>query len=209
MVHTIHLSLVLFSVIRGKLSVCTPDRRLPSRPLAHGEQLDDALPVLVSAALKGKRDMYIEQLYTTADPVERGSIVIVYFVLLAQQNLPDHVEKYMRPVTALSRSFLEKTILSYAIQRLRWKIEYTNVVYALLPGEFTLSEMQNVYEAILGKRLDKRNFRKKILTLGMLAPTGKKRKQGVARPDSAKATTGRPAETYAFRKRSLEYVNVL
>ena len=92
----------------------------------------------------------------------------------------------------------DKEIISYAVQRLQWKIEYTNVVYSLLPREFTLSELQLTYEAILGKELDKRNFRKKILFLKLLKDTGKKRT----------GTVARPASVYEFRKRSPVRVKV-
>ena len=199
MVHTIHLGLVLFSVIQGTLSVYIVNGQLPSRPLGNGERLDDGRDALLAETLKHENAPYVEQLYTTSDPIERGSVLVVYVALLPEGILSDDLLSHMHLVEKIRSSLAEKDILSYAIQRLRWKIEYTNVVYALLPKEFTLSEMQNVYEAILGKQLDKRNFRKKILSLGMLKPTGKKRKQGVARP----------AETYGFQKRTLEYVNVL
>ena len=60
--------------------------------------------------------------------------------------------------------------LEYAHQRLRNKMEYTSVGFHLLPPKFTLSELQTVYEAILGKKLDKRNFRRRISNLGILKP---------------------------------------
>ena len=85
------------------------------------------------------------------------------------------------------------------MQRLRWKIEYTNIVYSLLPKEFTFGELQKVYEAILGRTMDKRNFRKKILSLGILTDTGKKKTQG----------RSRPAEVYRFKSREMTYVEVL
>lgn len=209
MVHTVHLSLVLVSVIHDKLSVYVVENHLPSQPLDQGETLDGTLRSLASKTLPGKRAIYVEQLYTTNDSVERGSILVVYMALVPESELPLSLKTNMRTLLHIPPSFLEKDILAYAIQRLRWKIEYTNVVYSLLPKEFTLSDMQRVYEAILGKDLDKRNFRKKILTLGMLRPTGKKRKQGVARPDYAKPSTGRPAGMYTFRTRTLRYLDVI
>ena len=51
-----------------------------------------------------------------------------------------------------------------------------------MPDEFRLSELQGVYETILGEKLDKRNFRKKILSLGLLKPTGKMEVEGAHRP---------------------------
>lgn len=209
MVHTVHLSLVLVSVIGGRLSVYMVHNHLPSQPLDQGETLDKTLACLMSKTLPNKRAIYVEQLYTTNDPVEQGSMLVVYMALVPESELSSYLRTNMQEIKQLPDSFLEKDILVYAVQRLQWKIEYTNVVYSLLPREFTLGDMQRVYEAILGRDLDKRNFRKKIFSLGILKSTGKKRKKGVSRPDYAKAATGRPAETYAFRTRSLEYVNVL
>ena len=99
----------------------------------------------------------------------------------------------MNPVRVTDRN-----IIKYAVQRLQWKIEYTNVVYSLIPFEFTLSRLQTTYEAILGKTLDKRNFRKKILSLGLLKKTGK----------ILKGFKARPALVYGFRKRTPVMVKV-
>ena len=73
-------------------------------------------------------------------------------------------------------------ILTYALERLRNKLEYTTVGFQLLPAEFTLSELQQVYEAILGRTLDKRNFRRKIELLGILTPLKQQRRSGASRP---------------------------
>jgi len=91
-----------------------------------------------------------------------------------------------------------KSILGYALERLRNKLEYTTVGFQLLPEKFTLGELQAVYEAILGRQLDKRNFRKKILSLGLLAGAG-----GVRRGPH------RPAALYAFRRRRPMMIEIL
>jgi 8-oxo-dGTP diphosphatase len=67
-------------------------------------------------------------------------------------------------------AFDHKSILDYALERLRNKLEYTTVGFQLLPDKFTLGELQAVYEAILGRQLDKRNFRRKLSLLGILKP---------------------------------------
>src|SRR3989344_3847150 len=71
-------------------------------------------------------------------------------------------------------AFDHKLIVSYALKRLQAKLEYTNAVYSLLPNEFTFNELQSAYEVILGKKLDKRNFRKKFLLLGLIKAMSKK-----------------------------------
>ena len=70
----------------------------------------------------------------------------------------------------------------HAVERLRNKLEYTTVGFQLLPEQFTLSELQRVYEVILGKEIDKRNFRKKILSLDVVHETGETMMDGVHRP---------------------------
>ena len=61
---------------------------------------------------------------------------------------------------------------------MRNKLEYTTVGFQLLPEKFSLSELQEVYEAILGKKLDKRNFRRKLALLKILKPTPEYRRDG-------------------------------
>ena len=79
-------------------------------------------------------------------------------------------------------------ILSYALVRLRYKLEYTAVGFELLPEVFTLSELQSAYEIVLGEELDKRNFRRKILGAGVIEPSG-----------SLRVGEGRPAQLYRYR----------
>ena len=74
---------------------------------------------------------------------------------------------------------------------LQAKLEYSNVAYSLLPAEFTLSQLQRAYEAILARPLDKRNFRKRMLSLGIIEATGRTATEG----------RHRPAQLYAFRER--------
>ncbi len=66
--------------------------------------------------------------------------------------------------------------------RLRYKLEWTTVGFELLPKKFTLTELQRVFEAVLGRQLDKRNFRRKILKLEILRALDERRRAGVQRP---------------------------
>jgi 8-oxo-dGTP diphosphatase len=75
-----------------------------------------------------------------------------------------------------------KKIAKYSQKRLKWKISYTNSAWSLLPEEFSLSQLQDIYESILEKKLDKRNFRKRILGLKIIEPTDKKSTFGAHRP---------------------------
>jgi 8-oxo-dGTP diphosphatase len=88
-------------------------------------------------------------------------------------------------------AFRNDEVIDYALQRLKAKLEYSNVAYALLPEEFTFSQLQGTYEAILGRPLDKRNFRKRVTSVGLIEPTGRQSSAG----------RHRPAQMYRFRER--------
>lgn len=104
------------------------------------------------------------------------------------------------PVDALPKlGFDHKKILTYAVQRLRRKMEYTNVAQYILPKKFTLRQLQDVYETILDQHIDVRNFRKKIDKLGLVKETGEK-EIGVQY---------RPAKLYSFVDKSLKIVEIL
>lgn len=137
------------------------------------------------------RDVYLEQLYTFGDPhrdPRTRVITVVYYALFRSDELhiavgDDAAESAWYPISALPPlAFDHENILNYTMQRLRGKLEYTSIGFQLLAPEFTLSELQEVYEAILARPLDKRNFRKKVLTTGILEPTTHTRKTGQHRP---------------------------
>jgi len=138
----------------------------------------------------GVRDVYLEQLYTFGAPGRdpRGRVVTVaYFALIAADRAPragsDAAEARWWPAKSLPElAFDHGEIIACALERLRNKLEYTTVGFQLLPERFTLGELQAVYEAILGRRLDKRNFRRKMNLLGILTPLKESRRLGQARP---------------------------
>lgn len=150
----------------------------------------------------GVRDVYLEQLYTFGDPNRdpRGRVVTVaYYALVAADRVTpqagsDAAAVRWCPIDERPElAFDHDRILDYAIERLRNKLEYTTISFELLPHRFTLTELQRVYEAVLGRRLDKRNFRRKIGLLGILKPTSRHRSE-----------RGRPARLYEFSARRLE-----
>ncbi len=136
---------------------------------------------------------YLEQLYTFGDTKRdpRGRVISVsYFALIDYSKLsliPS--EKYenlnwysIEECEKLNFAFDHKKIIFYAFERIKNKIEYTNIAFQLLPEKFTLSELQKVYEIILGKKLDKRNFRKKIFEINLLEELKEYKKVGRMRP---------------------------
>ena len=135
----------------------------------------------------GVRNVFLEQLYTFGDPKRdpRGRVITVaYYALIASDKLSlvagaDAAEAQWFPASGVPPlAFDHKSILDYALERLRNKLEYTTVGFQLLPEKFTLGELQAVYEAILGRPLDKRNFRRKLALLGILKPLREWRRTG-------------------------------
>lgn len=136
----------------------------------------------------GVSDVFLEQLFTF-DALGEGAadVVVTYFALVDYTRTRLRKELEWRPawhpVRALPPlAFENEKVIAYAEHRLRNKLEYTNVVYSLLPSRFTLTEMQRVYEAILGETMDKRNFRRRVVGLGIVRETGQSRKEGAHRP---------------------------
>ena len=166
-----------------------------------GEQED-----LYDAALRELKEetnvsnVYLEQLYTFGQPhrdPRARVITVAYFALLsadevAQQMIhsgSDAGEARWWSIYSLPElAFDHARILEYALQRLRWKLEWTALGFLLLPKEFTLSEPQKVYETVLSEPLDKRNFRRRIMEAQVIEPL-----------DEVRAGEGRPARLYRFR----------
>lgn len=137
----------------------------------------------------GIGNVFKEQLYTFSDINRdpRGRVVSVAYMALVSKDVQNiskaRIETKWTSADNLPKlAYDHNKIIDYGVDRLRAKIGYTNIAQYLLPEEFTLSELQTVHETVTGKRLDKRNFRKKILASGILNDTKLTRKQGVMRP---------------------------
>lgn len=195
---------VIFTVDAGRLRVLLIRRSaepfrgvwsLPGGLLKTGESLDEAAVRKLDDET-GLTDVFLEQLYTFSDLNGRSSLAAAYFALvdIGQTHLAMRREWLPAwfPIEDLPElAFQNDHVIDYALRRLRAKLDYSNVAYSLLPAEFTLSQLQGTYEAILSRALDKRNFRKRILSLGIIEPTGRRASEG----------RHRPAQLYAFRER--------
>lgn len=146
----------------------------------------------------GVSDVYLEQLFTFGEPDRdpRMRVISVAYVALVSaeavtlQAGDDAMDARWFSLSDLpSLAFDHAEIVDYALTRLRYKLEYSHVGFKLLPEEFTLSELQTAYETVLGERLDKRNFRRKILQAKILRETGEHR-----------FGEGRPAKLYRYRE---------
>lgn len=192
----LRVSVVAFRLYEDALQVllCPASQGwfVPMTDVHPSESLEETAQRLL-ASLLTRRPSYLEQLYTYYDPAgeaEQSTVRITYYALLpskAETHSPNvgkwHILKDLPPLPSLCRE-----VIDYALRRLRYKLEYSAVGFQLLPEEFTLSELQHTYEIILGERLDKRNFRRRILQAGIIEETPHLR-QG----------EGRPARLYRYR----------
>ena len=152
----------------------------------------------------GIREVFIEQLYTFGQPGRdpRGRVIsVAYYALVNLEQHPVEAATDARSVEWFTLddipplAFDHRQILDLAIERLRGKVRYQPIGFELLPEQFTLTQLQQLYETILGvdEPLNKRNFRTKILKMGVLRETGKQ-----------KGVTHRPATLYSFDKEKYE-----
>ena len=156
---------------------------VPGGFLRYGEALDEAARRKLDDET-GVTDVYLEQLFTFGSPARdpRGHVITVTYFALVPNNLlhltagPDTTEAALHSVySPPPLAFDHQTILAYALQRLRYKLEYTAAGFELLPSEFTLSDLQQAYEIVLGETLDKRNFQRRILEAGVIEETAQVR----------------------------------
>ena len=137
----------------------------------------------------GLREVFLEQLHTFGaverDPRERV-VSVAYFALVkptAATAATDAAEAEWFPVASIPPlAFDHAEIFAAALARLRGKLRYDPLGFELLPPKFTLSQLQGLYEAVLGTALDKRNFRKKALGFDLLVPLNEKHRDGAHRP---------------------------
>ena len=206
------VDVVIFTIEDGKLKIILIDRQkepfkgftaLPGGFMIKGEtSKDTAKRVLKEKA--GVNDIYIEQLFTfdslNRDP--RGQILsIAYFALVPKEEIKiksASENPELISIGEISRlPFDHNQIINYALKRLSDKVQYSNIIYSLLPKYFSLTNLQKIYEIILQRKIDKRNFRKKILGLDILK-------------QSKEIITGkrqRPAKLYSFKSKKFQELN--
>lgn len=177
---------------------------VPGGLVGINEDLEEAVKrVALQKANVG--NVYFEQLYTFGNPKRdtRGrAISVAYFALIDDMGkfaikAPAHYSdiKWHEIGGLPEMAFDHKEIIAFAHKRLKSKIEYTNIVYSLLPKEFTLTQLQEIYEIIWERKVDKRNFRKRMLTSGLIEKSEK----------MLSGRASRPARLFGFRKRKLEF----
>lgn len=163
---------------------------LPTGQLQHGESLTDCAARIARETLSTPPD-YIEQLYTFSVAGQVVEAIVAYLAILSADTRESVLRRsgtdfhHVDTIDGLNQ--VERGILDYAKVRLRAKLGYSNIGFYFLPEEFTLTELQDVYESVIGDTLDKRNFRRRVLAAGIVESVGVKR-----------PTSHRPASLYRF-----------
>lgn len=197
------VDIVLFTIRNRRLELLLIKRlakpfagkyALPGGFVHEDEPLDNAA-VRELREETGIHEVYLEQLYSFGDPDRdpRGRVITVaYYALVPHTQAlhagTDAAEAAWFPLDHLPPlAFDHRKIVGYAHMRIRNKLDYTNVGFELLPETFTLTELQQVHEAILGEPVDKRNFRRKLSMRGIVRAIRKWHQTG-----------RRPAQLYRF-----------
>ena len=171
----------------------------PGGRVRTAESLDEAAARWLGRGLPGERG-HLEQLYTFGEPGRDPAarvVSVAYLALLARAADLPGVSWW--PVGSLpALAYDHDAVARVALARLRAKLGYTNVAFALLPPRFTLAELQSLYEAVLGRRLDRRNFRKRALASDLLVAL-----------ETERRGAHRPARLYRFAERRPITISVL
>jgi 8-oxo-dGTP diphosphatase len=199
----VNAAVVLMSIADGRLKILLTSVgeglwALPHGEPGYGEPLQEAAERIIRERL-GIRAEYLEQLYTFGNHIPRNRqrrITVAYYALIPAAALRRELDGGSEAARWFNHDELPKLVdghaevVRVARHRLRGKLAYTAVGFELLPEKFSLAELQTIYEVILGKTLDKRNFRRKIRELGIVEELGGEFRSG---------PRGRAAQLHRFR----------
>ena len=206
-----HVTLaVVFQVRAGVLKVLLWERArdpfpgmwsLPGGTLGADETLERSILRHLAFKVDVREVAHLEQLGVWSDPArhpERWELATAYLGLVPL-GIDPHVPADTRwhPVDDLPPTAFDHGSIALAgRERLRGKLSYSNIGFALAPDSFTLAELRDVYEAALGYEVSATNLKRVLLRRGAIEPVGKRRAHGPA--------GGRPAELYRYCSRRLE-----
>jgi ADP-ribose pyrophosphatase YjhB (NUDIX family) len=174
---------------------------LPGGDLVEGETLEQSIRRHLAAKVDVRELSHLEQLETRSDPGRnplRWELTTAYLGLVPSDLDPAlPADTRWHPVDELPPlAFDHGPIVLAGRERLRAKLSYTNVGFALAPATFTISELRGLYRAALGHDVSATNLQRVLVRRHLLVPTGMRREPGPA--------GGRPAALYGFRTRALE-----
>lgn len=177
---------------------------LPGGPLADDERLGTSLSRHLATKVDLTKIAHLEQLETRSDPERdprKREVATAYLAILAADVDPSlPADTAWHPVDGLPpMAFDHASIVESARDRLRAKLSYTNIGFALSPPSFTIAELRAIYAASLGHTVSATNLQRILLRRGVIEPTPE-----VSRPTAA---GGRPAVRYRFASRNLQVTN--
>ena len=187
---------VIFAIIEARLQVLLIRRSAPpeqDRWALPGGRWSGTESLHASAQRHlqnetGATDLYLEQLFTMSGLDEaQPSVAVAYFALVEASRVRLREEEAWRPAwhpveDLPPLAFNNERVSAQAVQRVGAKLDYTNIAYGLLPDLFTIRELQTTYEAILHRPLDRRNFRKRMISTGIIEATDEVLRRGAHRP---------------------------
>lgn len=209
------MDIVIFTVYKDELCVVVTKREefgehgysLPGSIVSRWYTLEENFDEMLKRKT-GITWVYKEQLYTFWDNIDRDPrghvIALAYYALVKAENFLTSVDFTQVDIVTIEqfrnlKIFYEHDkILEYALERLKGKLGYTDIVKELLPEKFRISQMQKIYELILWRKLDKRNFQKKIFSLKIISETWE-----------LDRSTNRPAKLYKFENKRVKIVDML
>ena len=209
------LDVVIFTVYKDELCVLVTKREeyekhgysLPGSIVSKWYTLEENFDSMLERKT-GITGVYKEQLYTFGDNVGRDPrghvIALAYYALVKAEDFLSQVDFTQVDIVTIDQFrelnvfYQHDEIMEYALERLKGKLWYTDIIKELLPEKFRISQMQKLYEIILGRKLDKRNFQKKIFSLKIITETGELDK-----------STNRPAKLYKFENKRVKVVDML
>jgi len=154
----------------------------------------------------GLKGCYTEQLatFSAIDRDPRGRVVSVAYLALVPEPLARSHEPpsglRWREIAKIGKlAYDHNDIVAAALDRLRANLQSTTIARHLMAAQFSLSDLQRVYESVLGRPLDKRNFRKKLMAADVVRSTGKMQQSAI----------GRPSELYRFAGSKVEIIGIL
>jgi 8-oxo-dGTP diphosphatase len=208
---TTHVALgVVLRAREGRLEVLLWERAkepelgawaLPGGDLGPDETLEDSIVRHLAAKVDVRELAHVEQLETRSDPdryPRERQLATAYLGLLPGPRDPAVPgDTRWHPVDDLPRMAFDHGEITHAArERLRAKLSYTNIGFALAPDVFTIAELREVYAAALGYDVSATNLQRVLLRRGLLLPTGERRESG--------PSGGRPPALFRFRAPELE-----
>lgn len=208
------VDVVLVSVINKEVCVLIRKRNeeilkgawaLPGGIVKEDEDLDAKPLDILKYKVGLEEKVYLEQLYTFGSKTRDTSRPGVRVISVSYLGIVDYTKLHIHqtensseikwvPISKLpGLAFDHQDIINKAIDRVKNKLRYTPVGFSLVPKEFTIPELREIFEIFLGEKLNPTNFRTKLIKLGILDETGKKKIQG----------KGQPAPVYKLNSKKL------